>query len=228
MKMGLMVLERMADVTIKAFIFDLDGVITDTAEFHYLAWKRLADEEGIPFNRDDNEQLRGVSRRESLARMLKGRQIAEPTAQLWMTRKNEYYKEYLKTISPKDALPGVPALLTAVRAAGLKIGLGSASKNATDVLDRLDLRGHFDAIGDGYSVVNTKPAPDLFIWVAGALGVPPNEAIVVEDAEAGIDAALAGGFYTVGVGTANVHRAHLTAPGVGSLTVADVLGRIGV
>jgi beta-phosphoglucomutase len=218
----------MGVVAIKAFIFDLDGVITDTAEFHYLAWKQLADEEGIPFNRDDNEQLRGVSRRESLARMLKGRQIAETTAQLWMTRKNDYYKDYLKTIAPKDALPGVPEFLQATRAAGLKVGLGSASKNATEVLDRLQLRDQFDAIGDGFSVVNTKPAPDLFVWVAGALGVPPNEAVVFEDAEAGIDAALAGGFYTVGVGTANVHRAHVTAPGVGSLTVADVLIRIGV
>lgn len=211
---------------IKAFIFDLDGVITDTAEFHFLAWKRLADEEGIAFTREDNEQLRGVSRRESLNRMLKGRPIDEATATLWMERKNDYYKEYLKQITPDHALPGVPQFLAAARAEGLKIGLGSASKNAHDVLERLSLIEAFDAIGDGFSVVNSKPAPDLFVWVAGRLAVPPNQAVVFEDAEAGIDAALAGGFWTVGVGTANVKHAHLTAPAVGSLTVQTVLSRM--
>ena len=212
--------------SIKAFIFDLDGVITDTAEFHFLAWKRLADEEGIPFTREDNEHLRGVSRRESLTRMLKGRPIDEATAHLWMERKNDYYKEFLKQITPDHALPGVPQFLAAARAEGIKIGLGSASKNARDALDRLYLMDSFDAIGDGFSVVNSKPAPDLFIWVAGRLDVPPNQAVVFEDAEAGIEAALAGGFWTVGVGTANVKRAHLTAPDVGSLTVQTVLSRM--
>lgn len=211
---------------IKAFIFDLDGVITDTAEFHFLAWKRLADEEGIVFTREDNEQLRGVSRRESLNRMLKGRPIDEATAHLWMERKNDYYKDYLKHITPDHALPGVPQFLAAARAAGLKVGLGSASKNARDVLERLQLIDAFDAIGDGYSVVNSKPAPDLFVWVAGRLDLPPNQAVVFEDAEAGVDAALAGGFWTVGIGTANVKHAHLTAPGVGELTVQTVLSRM--
>jgi beta-phosphoglucomutase len=208
---------------IRAFIFDLDGVITDTAEFHFLAWKQLADEEGIAFTRADNEQLRGVSRRESLNRMLKGSTIAEETAQEWMERKNEYYRKYLETITPANALPGVGRFLDEAKDAGMKLGIGSASKNAHDVLARLQLLAIFDAIGDGFSVVNTKPAPDLFIWVAGRLNVPPNEAVVFEDAEAGVDAALAGGFYTVGIGTANVQKAHLVTGGLEALTVKQVL-----
>ncbi|MBZ0295774.1 MAG: beta-phosphoglucomutase [Anaerolineae bacterium] len=208
---------------IRAFIFDLDGVITDTAEFHFLAWKQLADEEGIEFTREDNEQLRGVSRRESLRRMLKGRPIDESTAQLWMERKNDYYRKYLETITPRHTLPGVPQFLSEAKEAGILLGIGSASKNAHDVLARLQLLSVFDAIGDGYSVVNTKPAPDLFIWVAGRLNTPPNHAVVFEDAEAGIDAALAGGFYTVGIGSANVQRAHLVAGGLDALTVNQVL-----
>lgn len=212
--------------SIKAFIFDLDGVITDTAEFHFLAWKQLAEEEGIVFTREDNEQLRGVSRRESLNRMLKGRPIDEAVAQQWMERKNVYYKNYLTRITPDDALPGVPQFLAEARAAGIKIGLGSASKNAAEVLEKLQLAAAFDVIGDGYSVVNTKPAPDLFVWVAGGLHTPPNQAVVFEDAEAGIEAALAGGFWAVGLGTANVQKAHLTAPGIADLTVQTVLSRM--
>lgn len=213
--------------SIKAFIFDLDGVITDTAEFHYLAWKQLAEEEGIDFTREDNEQLRGVSRRESLKRMLKGRPIDEATAQDWMERKNVYYKNYLTTITPDHALPGVPQFLAEARAAGIKIGLGSASKNAAEVLEKLQLASAFDVVGDGYSVVNSKPAADLFVWVAGGLHTPPNYAVVFEDAEAGIEAALAGGFWSVGLGNANVQKAHLTAPAIADLTVQTVLSRMG-
>ncbi len=210
---------------IEAFIFDLDGVITDTAEYHYLAWKQLADEEGLPFTREDNEQLRGVSRRESLNRLLKGKAISEETAQDYMTRKNDYYKQYLTRITPADALPNVPEFLRAARLAGIRLGIGSASKNAVDVLERLQLVDMFDAIGDGYSVANAKPAPDLFIWVAGRLSVNPAHAVVFEDAEAGISAALQGGFYTVGVGAEhNVYQAHLKAPkGLEELDVISVL-----
>lgn len=216
-------------MTIKAFIFDLDGVITDTAEFHFRSWKRLADEEGIAFTREDNEQLRGVSRRESLNRMLKGRPIDEATAQDWMTRKNDYYRAYLQEITPEHVLPGVVTFLDSAASAGIKLGLGSASKNARDVLERLNLIDRFDAIGDGFSVVNTKPAPDLFIWVAGRLGFPPNEGVVFEDAEAGIDAALAGGFYTVGVGHSVITHAHMVSPGgLADLTVESVLAKLSI
>lgn len=208
---------------IQAFIFDLDGVITDTAEFHFRAWKRLADEEGVSFTREDNDQLRGVSRRESLNRILKGVPVDETTAQAWMTRKNDYYLDYLNTLGPQDCLPGVVDFLTAARARGIKIGLGSASKNAPMVLEKLRLLPMFDVIGDGSSVVNSKPSPDLFLWVAGALRVSPDRAVVFEDAEAGIDAALAGGFWTVGIGSANVAHAHLVVPGLADMAVTDLL-----
>jgi beta-phosphoglucomutase len=214
-------------LTIRALIFDLDGVITDTAELHYRAWKRLAEEEGIAFTRQDNEQLRGVDRRESLNRILKGQPIDEPTAQKWMTRKNDYYRASLRDLTPADCLPGAVEFLQEARAAGLRIGLGSASKNAREVLDRLEIAGLFDAVGDGYSVVNGKPAPDLFVWVAGALGVNPAHAVVFEDAEAGITAALAGGFWTVGIGHAAVSQAHLIASdGLADLHVSGVLEQL--
>lgn len=208
---------------IHAFIFDLDGVITDTAEFHYRSWKRLSEEEGIPFTRQDNEALRGVSRRESLNRMLKGRPIDEATAQDWMTRKNGYYVAYLEEITPANVLPGVLNLLTEARAAGIKTAIGSASRNARPVLEKLQILDLFDAIGDGNSVVNTKPAADLFIWTAGRMNVSPPQAVVFEDAEAGIAAALAGGFWTVGIGTADVERAHIRLPDLSSAHAAEII-----
>ncbi len=211
---------------IRGFIFDLDGVITDTAEFHYLSWQRLADEEGLPFSRADNDALRGVSRRESLNRLLKGKPIDEATAQAYMERKNAYYRDYLQRMTPADLLPGVETFLEEARAAGIRLGIGSASKNAGDALEKLNIRHYFDAVGDGYSVVNTKPAPDLFLWTAGRLDVPPYEAVVFEDAEAGIDAALAGGFWSVGVGASNIRHAHLVVPGLAALTVSDLLDRL--
>lgn len=211
---------------IRAFIFDLDGVITDTAEFHYRSWKRLAEEEGIPFTRQDNEALRGVSRRESLNRMLKGRSIDEATAQDWMTRKNSYYVAYLEEISPANVLPGVLNLLKEARAVGIKTAIGSASRNARPVLEKLQILEMFNAIGDGNSVVNTKPAADLFIWTAGRMNVSPTQAVVFEDAEAGIAAALAGGFWTVGIGTADVALAHLRLPDLSSAHAAEIIAAL--
>ena len=185
---------------IRAFIFDLDGVITDTAEFHYRAWKRLADEEGLPFTREDNEHLRGVARRESLLLILKGRDYPEERIQAMMERKNRYYLEFIREISPRDLLPGAQELLVEIRSAGFKNALGSASKNAGEVLDRLGIRLLFHAISDGHSVERQKPAPDLFLHAARQLGFAPAECVVVEDAAAGIEAAQAGGFRSVGLG----------------------------
>ncbi|HLU11168.1 MAG TPA: beta-phosphoglucomutase [Oceanobacillus sp.] len=213
-------------VEIKAFIFDLDGVITDTAEYHFLSWKRLADEEGLPFTRQDNEMLRGVSRRESLNRLLKGKQIDEATAQAWMQRKNEYYVGLLNQLTPDDLLPGIRELITAAKAAGLKLAIASASKNANTVLERLQVRELFDAVGDGYSVVNTKPAPDLFIWTAGRLNVSPPNAVVFEDAEAGVEAALVGGFWVVGIGRANVDKAHVLVEKTSDLRFETLMGQL--
>ncbi len=187
-------------MNIKGFIFDLDGVLTDTAEYHFRAWKRLADEEGIEFNRLDNEALRGVARRDSLLRLLKGRVVSEENMQEMMDRKNGYYQEFIHEITPKEMLPGALELLQELRPAGIRCAIGSASKNAGEVIDRLGIRSFFDAISDGYSVQRQKPAPDLFLHAAGQLGLPPQECVVFEDAEAGIQAAQAGGFRTVGLG----------------------------
>ena len=185
---------------IKAFIFDLDGVITDTAEYHYRGWKRLADEEGLSFTREDNEHLRGVPRRESLMLILKDRVYPEEKIHEMMERKNNYYLAFIREITPRDLLPGAKALLEEIRAAGLKNALGSASKNAGEVIERLGIRDLFDAISDGFSVERQKPAPDLFLHAAAQLGLTPAECVVVEDAAAGIEAAIAGGFRSVGLG----------------------------
>ncbi len=204
------------------YIFDLDGVITDTADYHYRSWKQLADEEGIPFTRADNEALRGVSRRQSLERLLNGRTYPEAHMQAMMRRKNDIYRELLKEITTDNLLAGVQDFLDEARRAGIQLGLASASKNARTVCDRLGITALFDAFGDGYSVVNPKPAPDLFIWVAGRFGLNPQQCIVFEDAEAGIEAALAGGFWTVGIGPdARVGRAHVVRADLAGARVAE-------
>ena len=208
---------------IKAFIFDLDGVITDTAEYHYRGWKRLADEEGLAFTRDDNEQLRGIPRRESLLLMLKDRTYPEEKIIEMMTRKNNYYLEFIREISPHDLLPGAKELLEEIRAAGLKNALGSASKNAMEVLDRLGIRSLFDAISDGHSVERQKPAPDLFLHAAGQLGLAPEDCVVVEDAAAGIEAANAGGFHSIGLGPwERVAKADAVFPSLAGLHLEDI------
>ncbi len=202
------------------FIFDLDGVITDTAEYHFRAWKQLADAEGIPFTREDNEALRGVSRRESLRRLLKGRPIDEATAQAWMERKNNAYRALLREITADDLLPGAREFLEAARAAGIRVGLASASRNAPDVIASLGIAPLFDALGDGHAVKRSKPAPDLFVWVAGAFGLPVNACVVFEDAEAGVEGALVAGMACVGIGPAErVGRATLTCDGLHAITV---------
>lgn len=203
----------------RGLIFDLDGVITDTAEFHFLAWRQLAEEEGLTFTRQDNEALRGVDRRRSLELLLKGNLRPEDEMQAMMTRKNDYYQRFVDGITPDDLLQGAGEFLRQAKQDGFKIGLGSASKNARTVCERLGILDLFDVIGDGYSVVNSKPAPDLFIWVAGGLGLNPCECVVFEDAEAGVNGALAGGFYAVGIGTAErVGKAHRVIEGLHQIT----------
>ena len=214
-------------MAIRALIFDLDGVITDTAEYHYRAWKRLADAEGIPFTREDNEALRGVSRRESLRRLLKGRELSATATELWLARKNAWYLDYLDQLTPKDCLPGVTAFLKAARRARLKLAIASASKNARLALKRLELTDCFDVIGDGNSVTKPKPAPDLFVWVMTALQVCADESVVFEDAEAGVDAAKSAGCLTVGIGNANVNHADLHLPaGLRNARPASILSQL--
>ncbi|MBD2194919.1 MULTISPECIES: beta-phosphoglucomutase [Calothrix] len=212
---------------IRGVIFDLDGVLTDTAEYHYRAWQRLADEEGIPFNREDNEALRGVSRRESLMLIVKNRPYTESQLQEMMERKNNYYVESIQNITPKDLLPGAIALLEELRQAGIKIAIGSASKNAHTVVEKLGIADQVDAIADGYSVQKPKPAPDLFLFAAHELGLPANQCIVVEDAAAGIEAGLAAGMWTVGLGPVErVGAAHVVLPSLAGITWAELKAKL--
>lgn len=195
---------------LKAVIFDLDGVLTDTAEYHYLAWKRLADEEKLPFDREMNEQLRGVSRRDSLLRILNGRFIPEANLEAMMARKNSYYVEMLTAVSPADLLPGVANLLDELDTANIPYGLASASRNAPDVVQRLGIAQRLACIADGSSVQQQKPAPHLFRYAAAKLNVPPAHCLVVEDAAAGIEAALDAGMGALALGPAGrfAHLAH--------------------
>src|SRR5690606_31875649 len=171
---------------IQAVINYLDGVLTDTSELHFPAWKRLAVEEGLPFTRQDNERLRGVDRRESLMRLLDGRVYPEDRLQQMMDRKNRYYVESIASVNPDSLLAGVLAFIEQVRTAGVRIAIGSASKNARAVIDGLGIAHLIDQVADGYSVERSKPAPDLFLHAASLLNVSPEHCVVFEDARAGI------------------------------------------
>jgi len=212
---------------IHGVIFDLDGVLTDTAEYHYLGWQKLADEEGLPFDRQANEALRGVSRRESLLLIVGNKQYSEVQLQEMMDRKNRYYTEFIQNISPADLLPGALTLLEELRQAGIKIAIGSASKNARPVVEKLGIANRIDVLADGYSVERPKPAPDLFLYAAKQLGLEPVQCVVIEDAAAGIEAALAGGMWAVGLGPVErVGAAHVVFPSLANVHWADLLAKL--
>lgn len=187
---------------IRACLFDLDGVIVDTAKYHYLAWKRLAGELGFDFTVEDNERLKGVSRQRSLEILLEIGGIgktAEEQAQL-AERKNRWYVEYITSMDDSEVLPGVREFMAGLRRAGIRTALGSASKNAGIILERTGTRELFDAVIDGNRTASAKPDPEVFLLGAEELGVAPEECAVFEDAEAGIEAAKRAGMLAVGVG----------------------------
>jgi len=187
--------------TPKAIIFDLDGVLTDTSEYHYQAWKHLADDEGIPFTQEENDaHLRGVGRRDSLMYLLKGRKVSEEQMQEMMGRKNRYYTELIKNMSPKEVVAGGVDLLKEIRQAGINTAIASASRNTTTVLQRLEITSYFDGIADGNSVVNGKPAPDVFVFAAGIVNTSVVDCLGIEDANAGIEAIKAAGMMALGIG----------------------------
>ncbi|WP_300728627.1 beta-phosphoglucomutase [uncultured Rikenella sp.] len=199
-------------MNIRGAIFDLDGVIVDTAKYHYLAWRRLAEELGFDFTEADNERLKGVSRMRSLDILLEvggfgPDAFSEARKEEMAARKNGWYVEYISRMTPREILPGVLSFLEQVRADGVRTALGSASKNTGIILDRLKIGALFDAVVDGTMVQRTKPDPEVFLTCALMLGgIPAAECVVFEDAEAGIEAARAGEMHCVGIGSPEILR----------------------
>ena len=188
--------------TMRAAIFDLDGVIVDTAKYHYLAWKRLAQELGFDFTETDNERLKGVSRVRSLEILLEIGRITldDEVKSRLASRKNDWYVDYVCQMDATEILPGAADYLHAIRAKGVKTALGSASKNAPLILERLGITELFDAVVDGNKVSKAKPDPDVFLRAAQELGISPAHCVVFEDAEAGVEAARRAGMGVVGIG----------------------------
>ncbi len=196
---------------IRACIFDLDGVLVDTAHYHFLAWKRLANELGFELTPADNEQLKGVSRMQSLDIVLQlgGITATEHEKEVLANKKNAWFNDFVDRMMPEEIFPGVKQLIRELKAKGVKVGLASSSKNAKTVIQLLGIQNEFDAIVDGTMIVNSKPHPEIFLLTAEKLGIVPEECLVFEDAEAGVEAALAAGMKCVGVGSPlQLNRAH--------------------
>ena len=201
---------------LSAFLFDLDGVLVDTAQYHYLAWKRLAEELGFYFSEAHNERLKGVSRMDSLEILLEVggiNHLSDEEKWAMADKKNHWYVDYISTMTPDEILPGVLEFLHHAKVAGLKIAVCSASKNAGLILERVGITSLFDAVIDGNKISKAKPDPKVFLSGAQELGVPPPRCLVFEDASAGIEAAINAGMRSVGVGNPKtLHRATIVIP----------------
>ena len=186
---------------IRAIIFDLDGVICSTDRYHYLAWKALADRLGIPFDEQKNKLLRGVSRMDSLEIILGNRSshFSEQEKLELAEEKNRIYREYLQTMRPSDLSEDTRYTLQTLRKRGYLLAIGSSSKNTRQILAQLGLEHFFDAVADGTQITRSKPDPEVFLLAASLLGIPPEQAIVIEDAESGVQAAKAGHFRVIGI-----------------------------
>ncbi len=211
---------------IKACLFDLDGVIVDTAKYHYLAWKRLAAELGFEFKESDNERLKGVSRMNSLDILLEvgGINLSQEKKIELADKKNQWYREYILQMTPDEILPGVIDFLKDLKNNGIKIALGSASKNAETILERVRIIDLFDAIIDGTKVSKAKPDPEIFLKGAEALNQKPENSVVFEDAQAGIEAALNAGMRCVGIGKPEIlSKATYVTPNLENFTYQHLL-----
>ena len=209
-------------MNIEACIFDLDGVIVDTAVYHYKAWKRLANQLGFDFTEEQNEHLKGVSRIRSLELILGWGGVTKTEAEKeeLATRKNNWYVEMINQMKPDEILPGAKEFLEACKDAGIKTALGSASKNSMTILEKVNIVGLFDAVVDGNKVTKAKPDPEVFLTGVRELGVDPSRCVVFEDAIAGVEAALRGGMKAVGVGSVNVlGEADLVISGLDEMTL---------
>jgi beta-phosphoglucomutase len=191
---------------VKACLFDLDGVIVDTAVYHFQAWRRLANELGFDFTEHQNEQLKGISRMESLELILGWGNVTltDEEKQAWATRKNNWYLDLVKEMTPNEVLSGVKDFLNLLRENNIKIALGSASKNSKLILERIEMLPYFDAIIDGNNITKGKPDPQVFLLGAEATGCKPEDCVVFEDALAGVQAGKAGGMRVVGVGSPEI------------------------
>jgi beta-phosphoglucomutase len=210
---------------IKAIIFDLDGVIVDTAHYHFVAWQRLAKELGVSFTHQDNERLKGVSRIRSLEIILEIGGVTLPKEEMeeLALLKNTWFLEYVSAIKPEEIFPGVKELIIEMRKRGYKIALGSSSKNAELVLELLQVKQLFDAIADGNMITHSKPNPEIFLLAASKLEVDPSECVVFEDAEAGVEAALAAGMKCVGIGSAEqLGKANLIIAKTGDFDINEL------
>lgn len=215
-------------MNIEAFIFDLDGVIVSTDEYHYQAWKKLAREEGIPYSREVNTFQRGVSRMESLEVMLKnaGRTYTEAEKLSMADRKNRYYREMIQSIRPEDRLPGVTQFLGELKNRGIAVAIGSSSKNTRAILKGIGMENDFDAIADGTQITHSKPDPEVFLLAARLLHRENAHCVVVEDADAGIRAARSAGMGAFAVGAAQSHPdAHFHAATLADVSCEEVLAR---
>ncbi len=211
---------------IRGVIFDLDGVLVTTDQLHYRAWKQMADAEGIPFDRQINERLRGVSRMESLAIILEraARSYTPTEREALAARKNETYRALLQELTPDDLLPGARETVLALRRRGLRTAVGSSSRNTPLILERVALRPLFDAVADGNDITRSKPDPEVFLLAAERLGLPPADCLVIEDAVAGIEAGRRGGFPVFGIGTPeSLPGVARVAPGLGAVSVEALL-----
>ncbi len=209
----------------KGLLFDLDGVIVDTAKYHYLAWKEIAKELGIDFTEEDNERLKGVSRIRSFEIILEigGKTMSQEEIEEWCTKKNDVYLTYIKKLEEDEILPGVRTFLEDVKKKGYKISLGSASKNSNLILERLGLLDVFDEIIDGTKTTKAKPDPEVFVLGAKALGFACEDCIVFEDAVAGIEAAHSGGMQAVGIGSKErLPEADFNIPGFLGVTIEEI------
>lgn len=212
--------------TIKGVIFDLDGVLVDTACLHYEAWKKIANKLNISFSEKDNEKLKGVSRKDSLDIILSQgeKYFSENKKSQLLLDKNNDYLTLVNQINENDVLGGVVKLIEELKCKGMKISLGSASKNARLILELTGLYHYFDYIVDGNMVVKAKPAPDVFLMGAELLGLSPSECLVFEDAQSGVQAALAAGMKVVGVGEhALLHQATVVVPNLIGFSIEDYI-----
>jgi beta-phosphoglucomutase len=210
---------------IKACIFDLDGVIVDTAKYHFKAWKRLTEQMGISFSEEENERLKGVSRMASLDIILEigGRSLTENQKNKYASLKNDWYVEYIKRMTPDEILPGTVEFITELRKANIKTAIGSASKNTPLILERTGIITLFDGVADGNNVSKAKPDPEVFQTAAKLLNVKAEECVVFEDAVAGIQAALNAGMKCIGIGSENILReANLVITGLSEMNLTKL------